>query len=158
MFAIRTILHPTDFSEQSEYALRLACALARDHGAHLIVLHVAPPPVIASAEGVFHSEPEYCLEPLREQLHQLQTPDVGRVDRRVEEGEPEDEILRVAQESNADLIVMGTHGRTGLDRLLLGSVAEQVVRQASCPVMTVKTPIPAAAASPVQAVAEPAFV
>jgi len=62
------------------------------------------------------------------------------------EGDVATEILRLAQETGSDLIVMGTHGRTGLARLLMGSVAEQVVRKAPCPVLTVKTPFPAAPA------------
>jgi hypothetical protein len=64
------------------------------------------------------------------------------VERRVEEGDAVEAILRVAQEVRADLLVMGTHGRTGLGRLLMGSVAEQVVRKAACPVLTVKAPFP----------------
>jgi universal stress protein A len=61
----------------------------------------------------------------------------------VAEGDPAEMILRVAEEVHADLIVMGTHGRTGLSRLLMGSVAEQVVRRAPCPVLTMKAPFPA---------------
>jgi len=68
-----------------------------------------------------------------------------RAERRLAEGDAVEETLRVAQEANADLIVMGTHGWTGLGRLLMGSVAEQVVRRASCPVLTVKAPFPDAA-------------
>jgi nucleotide-binding universal stress UspA family protein len=64
------------------------------------------------------------------------------------DGEPYAEILRVAEDDGCDLIVMGTHGRTGLRRLLMGSVAEQVLRQASCPVLTVKTPFPESVSAP----------
>jgi nucleotide-binding universal stress UspA family protein len=64
------------------------------------------------------------------------------VEHRLEVGDPVAEILRVAQESKCDLIVMGTHGRTGLAHLLMGSVAEKVVRKAACPVLVVKTPFP----------------
>jgi hypothetical protein len=63
-----------------------------------------------------------------------------RVEHRLEEGEPSKEILRVAAEVGCDLIVMGTHGRTGLERLVLGSVAERVLAKARCPVLTLKTP------------------
>jgi nucleotide-binding universal stress UspA family protein len=77
------------------------------------------------------------------------------VERRLEEGLAVTEVLRVAQEVNADLIVMGTHGRTGLARLLMGSVAEQVLRKALCPVLTVKTPFPATT-SPADAALEAA--
>jgi len=67
-----------------------------------------------------------------------------RVERRLVEGDAVPSILREAEEQGADLIVMGMHGRTGLNRLLMGSTAEHVVRRASCPVLTVKTPVPAA--------------
>jgi nucleotide-binding universal stress UspA family protein len=64
------------------------------------------------------------------------------VERHVRDGDPSEEILAVARETRSDLIVMGTHGRTGVGRLLMGSVAEQVMRRATCPVLTVKTPVP----------------
>jgi nucleotide-binding universal stress UspA family protein len=144
MLAVRTILHPTDFSGPSRSALGLAWALARDYGARLIVVHVVAPPVVVSAEGVAPLNPDEFRAAAREELGRLAVPcaDVP-VERRLEEGDAAAEILRAARESNADLIVMGTHGRTGLSRLLMGSVAEQVVRRASCPVLTVKTPWPA---------------
>jgi nucleotide-binding universal stress UspA family protein len=145
MLSIQTIMHPTDFSERSEYAFRLACSLARDHGARLIVLHVVPPP-----QSVGYDEmpltpplsPDYKGQ-LEDKLRQFQSVDPKlRIDWRLEEGFAADEILGTAQEAKADLIVMGTHGRTGLGRLLMGSVAEQVVRKAACPVLTVKAPLP----------------
>jgi universal stress protein A len=78
----------------------------------------------------------------REQLNELQVPanDI-RAERRFETGDPATEILRVADDIHADLIVVGTHGRTGLGRLLMGSTAEQIVRQAPCPVLTLKMPM-----------------
>jgi universal stress protein A len=145
MLPIHTILHPTDFSERSEYALRLACALARDYGSRLIVLHVATTPTVVYGEGIVPPVPEDYLDEAQEQLIRLVIPDADvHAERRFEEGEPATEILRVAQEIHADLIILGTHGRTGLSRLLLGSVAEQVVRRAACPVVSVKTPFPEA--------------
>jgi nucleotide-binding universal stress UspA family protein len=144
MLAIRTILHPTDFSERSEYAFRLACSLARDHGARLLVLHVVPPPQsvgYGEMPVTFPLSPDY-REELEDKLRQFKSADPKlRVECRLEEGFAANEILRTAQETEADLIVMGTHGRTGLGRLLMGSVAEQVVRKASRPVLTVKAPI-----------------
>jgi nucleotide-binding universal stress UspA family protein len=138
MLPIHTILHPTDFSEQSRYALALARTLARGCGARLILLHVgAPWAVVGHADLI----PVLTAnqEELKEQLRRL-TPDADfRVEHRFERGDPASEILRVAQETHADLIVMGTHGRTGMGRLLMGSVAEQVLRQAACPVVMVKT-------------------
>jgi nucleotide-binding universal stress UspA family protein len=149
MLAIRTILHPTDFSEPSQYALGLACALARDYGARLIVLHVAEMPTVASADGVVVPlNPEEVRGAAREQLDRLQVPQaIIRAERRLEQGDAVTEILRVAQEVHADLIVLGTHGRTGLGRLLMGSVAEQVLRRAMCPVLTAKAPLPDATPS-----------
>jgi len=142
MLAVQTILHPTDFSDCSKYALRLACALARDHGAHLVLLHVAASPLIGYPEGVVPPDPETYRDGVRELLDRVDVPPDLPVERRLAEGDAVTEILRTAEEVGADLIAMGTHGRTGLGRLLMGSVAELVVRQASCPVLTVKTPFP----------------
>jgi nucleotide-binding universal stress UspA family protein len=133
---IHTILHPTGLSEESEAAFGLACSLARDHGARLVVLCVVPLPVI-----LYGPPPEEYLDHLWEQLAQTQARDPQvRIEHLLVEGDPATEILRTAAEVPCDLIVMGTHGRTGLTRLILGSVAEQVLRQAPCPVLTVKAP------------------
>jgi nucleotide-binding universal stress UspA family protein len=135
MLPLRTILHPTDFSERSGYALQLACSLARDHGARVIVLHVMPVPLV--------QEKRLYREEMAEELNRLGAPDARvQVERRLDEGDPATQILRVAMEIGCDLIVLGSHGRTGLGRLLMGSVAEQVLRRASCPVLTVKAPFP----------------
>jgi nucleotide-binding universal stress UspA family protein len=141
MLAMRTILHPTDFSDYSDYAFRLACSLARDYGARLVVLHVAELPVMVGGEGVLVLPRAIDLDPLREQLEQIRPEDPRvQVERQIVEGDAASEILRVAKETRCDLIVMGTHGRRGLRRLVMGSVAEKVVRLAPCPVLTVKTP------------------
>jgi nucleotide-binding universal stress UspA family protein len=153
MLPFRTVLHPTDFSENSDYAFRLACALARDYGARLVILHAAVPPVVVYGEGVIPPEPGDYKDRLRERLQQLAAPDPKiKVEHRLVEGDAVTEILRTAEGTKADVIVMGTHGRTGLGRLLLGSVAEQVVRKAPCAVVTVKLPQDQAAAG-----AEPAL-
>ncbi len=142
MLTIRSILHPTDFSAHSEAAFRLACALARDHKALLIVAYVKPPEVVIGELYALPPEPEDVRTTLRDQLSRLRPPDPAiRVEHRLEEGDPATEIIRLAQEGKCDLIVMGTHGRTGVARLLMGSVAEQVVRKAPCPVLTVKLPL-----------------
>ena len=142
MLPIKTILHPTDFSDSARYAFRLACSLAKDHGARLIVMHVPPAPRVSLYEGV----------PIVQQLDESEAETAARlhslkpnhfklaIDYRMEKGIPAEEILRVAKESKCDLIVMGTHGRTGLTRLLMGSVAEQVLRHSNCPVLIVKSP------------------
>ena len=139
MFPIRTILHPTDFSEHSRAATELACALARDYGARLYVLHVLPL-TLAYGEG-FAPPAESPLEEIKLRLDQVGAAAPGvRIERRLFEGRPATEILSLARAMPCDLIVMGTHGRTGLGRLLMGSVAEEIVRKAPCPVLTVKTP------------------
>src|SRR5436305_401359 len=124
MFAVHTILHPTDFSERSQYALWLACALARDYGARLIVLHVAELPALGSAGGgemvppMLPPDPEALRASAQQQLNRLEVPHANvRAERRLEQGDAVSEILRVAQEAHADLIVLGTHGRTGLGRV-----------------------------------------
>ncbi len=140
---ISTILHPTDFSQNSESAFHMACALARDYGARLALLHVRPLPTLAYGEfGALPPEAADHLEELKERLARMQPTDLPVVDRYVVEGEIAWEILHLAKELKCDLIVMGTHGRTGLGRLLMGSVAELVVRKAGCPVLTVKNPLP----------------
>jgi nucleotide-binding universal stress UspA family protein len=151
MMTIQTILHPTDFSPRSEQALHLACSFARDHGARLIVLHVMERPVFVHS-GIMDASVvrghEDDRNAVQEQLRQIRSPDpTVPVTHRLEEGDVAAAILQVAQESRCDLIVMGTHGRTGLRRLLMGSVAEQVVRKARCPVLTVKVPFSTSACS-----------
>jgi nucleotide-binding universal stress UspA family protein len=140
MLPVKRILHPTDFSECSDAAFHLACSLARDYSARLLVLHVAVPPAIVYGEGVVPPVPPESPDSLRERLRRLcpRDPKV-EAEHRLLEGEAADEILRAAGEANADVIVMGTQGRTGLSRLLMGSVAEQVLRRATCPVVTVKS-------------------
>lgn len=137
MLPIHTILHPTDFSDPSVHALEMACGVARDYGAKLVVLHVAAQPVIIYGEGVLPTDPEQVAQKAKEQLERVAIPHNGfQVERRFVEGDAVTEILREAQRLNADLIIMGTHGRSGLERLFLGSVASDVVRKAPCPVVT----------------------
>ncbi len=145
MLPIRTVLHPTDFSDSSAYAFRLACSLARDYDARLVMLHVAEQPVVVPIDGVAVLPLPLDREQLLKDLRCWQGPQPHiRIEHRVAEGDPATEIVQAAVETGCDVIVMGTHGRTGLGRLLLGSVAEQVLRRAPCPVVTVKTPHPQA--------------
>ncbi len=145
MLNIKTILHPTDFSRPSETAFRLACSLARDYGARLVVLHVHVPPM-SMGEVISHTEAENYKEELWNEFRRLEESEPKirelRVDAKFVEGDPAREILRLAGEIKPELIVMGTHGRTGLARLLMGSVAEEVVRKSSYPVLTVKPSLP----------------
>jgi nucleotide-binding universal stress UspA family protein len=136
MAVIRTIVHPTDFSAWSEEAFEVACSLARDYDAQLFILHVASLPDMA-----FGETPEADHPGPSAQLHHIEATDAGvRVRHRLVEGEPAGQIVQFADEVQADLIIMGTHGRTGVRRLLLGSVAEHVLRRALCPVLTITIP------------------
>ena len=135
----KKILLATDFSEHSEAARQFATSLARDSGAMLLIVHAVAyrPDVgfnsyIEEAEDTTHA---------RRQLNETvpADPEVGYAQKLLH-GVPADEIVRCAQDERVDLIVIGSHGRTGLMRLLLGSVAEAVVRRAKCPVLTVKQP------------------
>jgi nucleotide-binding universal stress UspA family protein/quercetin dioxygenase-like cupin family protein len=153
MSSIKTVLHPTDFSPNSEPALQTACSLARDYKAKLVLLHVMRP-YAAPLMGEESPNPLQVAESQAWMRERFNWPDPSdstiRVEHRVAEGDAPDEILRLAQALKCDLIVMGTHGRQGLGRLLTGSVAEQVLRRAGCPVLAVKTPLP----GPVSAAAE----
>jgi len=157
MPSIQTILHPTDFSDNSRYAFETACALARDYHATLLVLHVAMPSVSPLIEAPL-PDPLRSTESQRSQM-QLPWPQPSdpqiRVEHRLAEGDPAQEILRLTEAQPCDLIVMGTHGKTGLGRLLTGSVAEEVLRKSVCPVMVVRTPLrPTPDAQP-EAIANP---
>jgi nucleotide-binding universal stress UspA family protein len=147
MLRIHTILHPTDFSETAAQALELARSLARDHGATLLLVAVPPLPPPPHKYPFPPGQTEYAsvVDTTRRELESLAATvtDVP-VQTSVPCGLPGPSILDVAREHAVDLIVMGTHGRTGLMHLLLGSVAEYLLRHAPCPVLTVR---PASAAS-----------
>jgi len=141
MKTIQTILYATDFSAQAEAAFPLAVALARDYGANLTIAHVVPMPVFAYTTGDIAAVPQSSPEEVRELLEKFDPKDPCiRVDYQIAEGEPSTEILQMAKKCHCDLIVIGTHGRTGLSRLVAGSVAEEVMRHAPCPVLTVRCP------------------
>jgi nucleotide-binding universal stress UspA family protein len=144
MFAVRTILFPTDFSESASAAFPLAAVLARDHAARLVVLHVATPPPFVTPTELERAlaDHEGYRRQLEAELHRHPPPGPPTsITYRLADGDPAAEILRVAREEGADLIVLGTHGRVGLVRFLLGSVAEAVLRRAACPVLTVRGPL-----------------
>ena len=144
MARARTILHPTDFSPGSAAAFAYACDLAREAGSRVIVLHAFGPVVPIATEGVILSDDVAELRALAQrELDAVRPPDPAvRVEKVIREGPSTQVILDAAREFGADLIVMGTHGRTGFRRLVLGSVAEEVLRKAPCPVLTVKTEEP----------------
>jgi nucleotide-binding universal stress UspA family protein/quercetin dioxygenase-like cupin family protein len=139
---IQKILHPTDFSENARCAFQSACALARDNHATLLVFHVMMPSV-SPVLGQPLPDPSRSADS-QESAVSLPWPQASdpriKVEHRVAEGDAAEEILRLAASLHCDLIIMGTHGRTGLGRLLTGSVAEEVLRKATCPVLVVKTP------------------
>jgi nucleotide-binding universal stress UspA family protein len=131
----KKILFPTDFSETSQAAFEHAVNLARDTGAVLVIVHVEEPPM-PYGEAII-SLPERFDEELKRRLEEVHESTIP-CEHHLLVGDPASEIVRLAEALNVDLIVMGTHGRTGLSRLLMGSVAEAVVRRAPCAVYTVK--------------------
>jgi nucleotide-binding universal stress UspA family protein len=141
MITISRILCPIDFSPGSEEVLAKAAALARYHEATLTVLHVASRAPVPAGPTPGRRQPlrELWLQRLRAFTGLLREAQEG-VAIAVREGEPVRRILEEAEVGRADLIVMGTRGRSGVSRLLLGSVAEAVLRRASCPVLTVPRP------------------
>ena len=144
MINLKRILVPTDFSETSAAALRYAIALGRRFAARIYLLNVSDYPNIADDEdpiGLFETMQNTAHDRLHlllteQEVRELQ-PAYG-----IRIGHPADEIVRYAHEHAVDLIVMGTHGREGVMRVVLGSVAETVVRRALCPVLTVHHPEP----------------
>lgn len=140
MLTINTILHPTDFSESSKTAFQMACSLASDYGARLIIIHVYPHE--APPEWVDYVQPGEYENALMTRLYELKPSDrKTEVDYLLLEGRAADMILEVSEREKCDLIVMGTHGRAGLRRAIMGSVAEEVIRHADCPVATVRPSI-----------------
>jgi nucleotide-binding universal stress UspA family protein len=148
---ISRILAPTDFSEDSKLALTYAIELAQKFTSEIVVLHVDQPlaPVMVSElnPGIDFS----AMNRIAEEQRLLAVRELDQVTARLREtgvkarsllrvGAPFLEILNAAQSEGADLIVMATHGRSGLVHVLMGSVAERVVRKAGCPVLTVRHP------------------
>jgi nucleotide-binding universal stress UspA family protein len=142
MKSITTILHPTDFSDAAQGSFQFACALASDMKARLIAFHVVQPAVYVHNLDFTSPDCELKAWECLRRLQQTAEDSYGLdIDIDLSEGEPAAEILKVAHDRHCDLIVMGTHGRTGLRHLLMGSIAEKVVRKADCPVLTARTPI-----------------
>jgi nucleotide-binding universal stress UspA family protein len=143
MLPMRTILVPTDFSCSSANAFTIAASLAREGGARVILLHVLGEPTFADVAGLVPYDPATYRDEMREKLeHQASYCPGLQLEKRLTHGKPIPEIIRIATETRCDLIVMGTHGTSGLRRLLMGSVAEGVARRATCPVLSVRTSVP----------------
>jgi nucleotide-binding universal stress UspA family protein len=141
MLPIHKILCPTDFSDSAQSAFQLACALARDYQAALVVIHVTPSPRAFAPDGIALPLPAEEPYELHARLMHLHPVDSGMdVEYHILEGDAGAQILKAARDAKVDVIVMGTHGKSGLTRLLMGSVAENVMRHAPCPVLTVRGP------------------
>jgi universal stress protein A len=135
----KKIMFPTDFSHTGDAALEMATVLAHDAGATLLIVHVEEPPVAYGGGEMYYGIPEPAHGEIKRMLQEvLPTRSDVKFEHRLVTGDPPSAIVRLAEEENVDLIVMGTHGRTGLGRLLMGSVAEAIVRRAACPVLTYK--------------------
>jgi nucleotide-binding universal stress UspA family protein len=134
------IVVPTDFSAASDAVLNYATTLAKDTGATLLITHVEEPMPAYVGEG-YYGMPNPPNPEVRRMLEAVRPADAAvKYEHRILIGNPAEEIVRLAADEHADLIVMGTHGRTGLSRLVMGSVAEEVVRRSPCPVFTLKQP------------------
>ena len=142
------ILTAIDFSESSDFAFEYALTLAKQFQAELTIMHVINEPVDLRGFYVPHisfeqleKEIEEGAEKMMEKFCQTKMGDFTRYTTAVVAGIPYEEILRKAAETGASLIVLGTHGRTGIDHLIFGSTAERVVRSATCPVLTIRMPV-----------------
>jgi len=146
-FAPKHILMPTDFSECSQHALEAALSLAAKYDATVSVLHVIEPARYSGAVGHEAAiDPEAykdvgaqvkraAVEHMQAFMANVTQPNVTSS---VENGVPYDAVVRCAEANKCDLVVIGTHGRSGLKRFVMGSVAERVIRHSPCPVLTVR--------------------
>jgi nucleotide-binding universal stress UspA family protein len=149
MRVFRRILHATDFSSASRPALAQAIALARQNRASLQVVHALPPLTLAVG-GDFAFVPPGTYEAIDRRARQHAQKQLAalverarkagvRATARLRDGAPHEQVPRAARRARADVIVIGTHGRTGVPKIVLGSVAERLVRLAPCPVLTVRS-------------------
>ena len=146
---IRSILLPTDFSECGNYALSYAASFARTFKASIVCVHVIEPMVpTVGYSGMTEPLPIADISAQLEDSAERELPKLAEcaecagldVEEVIVHGEAASEIVRVAKEREVDLIILSSHGRTGLGRILFGSTAEAVVRHAPCPVLVVKPP------------------
>ncbi len=140
-----TILFAVDFSQSSDYAFQYALSLAKKYDARLLIIHVINEPVDLRGFYVPHisfekleQEIEEGAKKMMEKFCRTQIKDYSKYETFIVPGIPYDEVIKKAQEQSADLVIMGTHGRTGLDHVLFGSTAEKVVRKSPVPVMTIR--------------------
>lgn len=134
-----TILFPTDFSHTGDTALHTAAELAKARNGKLLIVHVEEPPPVYGGGDWYYGVPSPSREQLMGLLHKVVPQNVQvACEHRLLVGNPAQAIVDCAAKENVDMIVMGTHGRTGLMRVLMGSVAEEIVRKAKCPVLTMR--------------------
>jgi nucleotide-binding universal stress UspA family protein len=140
MLNIRRILHPTDLSANARHAFEIACGFARDYNATLIVLGVVTRPIGMGEFAGFGTELTDERRSMEQSLAAIEPTEKGfSLERVVVEDESAAKaIVRFASDHYCDLIVMGSHGRTGIERLVLGSVAEEVTHKARCPVLVIR--------------------
>ena len=144
----KKILFCTDFSENSDHAFSYAFNLTEAYNATLLILHVIIEPVSYYWSSTPKAEDELIAKQIERVNQEINTRYLQKIEgfknyeilTETDEGRAFYEIIQVAREESADLIVMGTHGRTGIDHLILGSTAERVVRKSPCPVLTVRLP------------------
>ena len=139
----KRIVCATDFSDTAEAAWEIACELARIHRAQLVLVHVFvelpvyPEVAVTTIQRVWEEQRSWVEQRLAERVEAATAR--GLTARyRLRTGTAPEDIARTATDEAADLVVVGTHGRTGINRLVIGSVAERVLRIAPCPVLTVK--------------------
>lgn len=140
-----TILVAIDFSDSSDNAFQLALSMAQKYTAHLVILHVINEPIDLRGFYVPHISYEKLeeeivegAEKMMQSFCRLHLDDFSDFKTTIVPGMPHEQILQQAEEAGADLIILGTHGRTGLDHVLFGSTAEKVVRKSKFPVLTVR--------------------
>ena len=120
----------------SDAALSHAETLAKQSGARLVIVHVEEPPLAYGGGELYYGLPEPNSERIQKMLEDVRPRDPAvPFEHQLTMGDPAGEVVRIAGDEGCEMIVMGTHGRTGLTRLLMGSVAEQIVRRAPCPVL-----------------------
>jgi nucleotide-binding universal stress UspA family protein len=137
------ILFPTDFSTTGQHALEMATSLAKARGSKLVIVHVEEPPMAYGGGELYYGIEEPDREQLKRMLSEVVPTDPAvPYEHRLMVGSPATAMVHLAEQEGVEMIVMPTHGRTGLLRMLMGSVAEEVVRKAKCPVLTVKAAAP----------------
>ena len=142
MLPLKKILYPTDFSEASYEALKVANELAVHFSAELWVVHAISPLATTTSPGGFSliAEMEKAAQTSLQEVIKERIPKEVHIRQSITIGGAADEILRIAEQERVDLIVIGTHGQTGWRHAVFGSVAEKVVRLASCPVLSIRAP------------------